>query len=156
MNAEEIIASLDLKPLAIEGGYFSEIYRGTYGTSIYYLLRRGERSRWHKVGSDEIWYYHAGTPALQLIIHPDGRLKKTVIGPDAANGERPQSLIPGGAWQTAVLLPDSGPGWGLFGAAVFPAFEYDDFTGAEDAEIEARYPQLAAEIRKITLGEEIC
>jgi len=149
MNAKQVINELKLTPLSIEGGHFHEIYRGAHGTSIYYLLRHGERSKWHRVKSDEIWYYHAGVPALQLIIHPDGRFEKTVIGPNVAKGERPQSLIPGGAWQTAIPLSSSRREWGLFGAAVFPAFEYEDFTGAEDAEIEAEFPSLTGELRHL-------
>ena len=149
MNAKQVINELKLIPLSIEGGHFHEIYRGVHGTSIYYLLRHGERSKWHRVKSDEIWYYHAGVPALQLIIHPNGRLEKTVIGPNVAKGERPQSLIPGGAWQTAIPLSSSRREWGLFGAAVFPAFEYEDFTGAEDAEIEAGFPSLTGELRHL-------
>lgn len=153
MNAGRIIKELMLTPLTIEGGYFREIYRSAHGTSIYYLMRHGGRSKWHRVKSDEIWYYHAGASALQLVIHRDGRLEKVVIGPDVANGERPQNLIPGGCWQTAMPLPGSREQWGLFGAAVFPAFEYEDFTGAEDAEIEARYPLLAEEIRDSLSGK---
>ncbi len=147
MKPEQIIHDLQLKPLAVEGGNFAEIYRGPHGTSIYYLLHNGECSKWHKIKSDEIWYYHAGAPVLQLMIHPDGRLEKVIIGPDTDKGQRPQNVIPGGVWQTAILLPGSKEKWGLFGAAVFPAFKYEDFIGAEDDEIELEYPHLAETIR---------
>jgi hypothetical protein len=148
MNAERIINELKLTPLAIEGGHFRELYRSGHGTSIYYLMRHGERSKWHRVKSDEIWYYHAGVSALQLVIYPDGRLEQTVIGPGISEGERPQNLIPGGCWQTAVPLSDCPGQWGLYGAAVFPAFEYEDFTGAEDVEMEEMYPHLRQAIRE--------
>ncbi len=149
MKPEQIIHDLQLNPLTVEGGNFAEIYRGAHGTSIYYLLHNGERSKWHKIKSDEIWYYHAGAPALQLMIHPDGRLEKVVIGPDTAKGQRPQNVIPGGVWQTAILLPGSNEKWGLFGAAVFPAFKYEDFIGAEDEEIELEYPHLGETIKSL-------
>lgn len=153
MNATEVIQALNLEPLSIEGGHFREIYRSasrtaagqSCGTSIYYLLRSGERSCWHRVASDEIWLYHAGSAAVQQIIHPDGRLEEVRIGADLLRGEVPQSLIPAGCWQSAVLADDADPeAWGLFGAVVFPAFEYSDFTAATDAEIRRLFPKLAS------------
>ena len=152
LRAEQAIELLGLKPLTVEGGFFFELYRSprtlpdgrTLGTSIYYLLRRGDRSCWHCVKSDEIWYYHAGAPAIQTLIDDAGRETRVRIGSDLANGERPQSLIPGGVWQTAWIDPDSEYDWGLFGAAVFPGFEYADFQGATDAEMAA----IIAELRQ--------
>lgn len=151
MTAAEIIRELKLSPLEMEGGSFHELYRSEYGTSIYYLLQHGERSRWHRVESDEIWYYHAGIPAWQLIVSPEGIMTEVVIGPDIVSGERPQSLIPGGSWQTAVLLPGGLRKWGLFGAAVFPAFEYHDFTVATDDEMIDAYPELKSRIQDFLL-----
>ena len=39
------------------------------GTAIYYLLRRGERSHWHRVDAAEVWHYYAGDP-LALSVAP--------------------------------------------------------------------------------------
>ncbi|MDD3468496.1 MAG: cupin domain-containing protein [Thermoguttaceae bacterium] len=154
-RAEEIIERLGLTPHSEEGGFFREIYRcsqkaedgRTCGTSIYYLLRRQDRSKWHRVASDEIWLYHAGASILQHIIAPDGRLTTVVIGGDVTRGEFPQSVIPAGYWQTAILNPHSTGDWGLVGATVFPGFEYEDFIGAEDEEICRMFPQLAARLK---------
>ena len=52
MDAEQVIARLQLQPLCVEGGFFHECYRSARradngrccGTSIYYLLRRCDRS----------------------------------------------------------------------------------------------------------------
>lgn len=149
-DAGQVIRQLGMTPLKMEGGYCRELYRcaapagdGRHacGTSIYYLLRRQDRSCWHRVASDEIWFYHGGAPALQLIVHPDGRAERVVIG--LGPGRAPQSIVPGGSWQTAILLPGTPGEWGLFGAAVFPGFEYADFTAADDGEMLAAYPQLA-------------
>jgi predicted cupin superfamily sugar epimerase len=145
MNADRIIENLKLVPLENEGGFFYELYRSAEaaadgrhvcGTSIYYLLRETDVSRWHKLASDEIWYYHAGIPALQRILYPDGKLEEVVIGPDVMNGEVPQHLIPAGCWQTAVLTDCSENDWGLFGAAVFPGYDPDDVEFANDSEME--------------------
>ncbi len=151
MNAKEIIDALKLEPLEIEGGFFKEIYRSMVttekqgrvcGTSIYYLMTSRDISPWHKVAGDEIWYYHGGSPAVQLLIHPDGRMEERLIGLDIKAGQMPQSLIPANSWQAAVLLDKSEDAWGLFGASVFPGFEYEDFTGASVEQMIENFPHL--------------
>ena len=73
-RAAELIASLDLAPHP-EGGFFRELYRSDSRvqpldgrperralTTIYVLLPAGEVSRWHRVGSDEVWHFFEGDP----------------------------------------------------------------------------------------------
>ncbi len=153
-----IIEKLELEPLTIEGGFFSEIFRSnikvdshnrTYGTSIYYLLKANEISKWHKVASDEIWYYHAGISVVQLLIFADGHLEKRVIGGNVVIGEVPQSFIPAGTWQAAMLISNEINDFGLFGAAVFPSFEYSDFTDATMHEIYELFPIHMEKIKEI-------
>ena len=151
MTATEAINALGLEVLTVEGGFFKEVYRSKLttenkdrvcGTSIYYLMTRNDISSWHKVASDEIWYFHGGSPAVQLLIHPDGNMEKRLIGFDLEAGEVPQSLIPADTWQAAVLLDKNDDAWGLFGATVFPGFEYEDFCGASVEEMIQEFPHL--------------
>lgn len=67
-TAQEVIAELGLQPHP-EGGHFVETYRdrpptGERGavTAIYFLLKSGEVSRWHRVDAAEIWNWYAGAP----------------------------------------------------------------------------------------------
>ena len=63
-------------------------------TAIYYLLRRGERSHWHRIDAVEIWHYYSGA-ALTLKIANEGCGPHTVtLGPDVTAGERPQAIVP--------------------------------------------------------------
>lgn len=157
----DLIARLGLIPHGAEGGFFCETYRSTRsagegrccGTSIYYLLRGADRSAWHRVTSDEIWYFHAGSPARQLVIEPDGNLRDVRIGPPDLPGALPQNVISAGSWQSAVLLERGAEDWGLFGAAVFPGFEYADFTGGSDDELIALFPQWAELIRAFAASD---
>jgi predicted cupin superfamily sugar epimerase len=114
LKTSEVINLLGLTPLTVEGGYFSETFRSTAGarrgdtersagTCIYYLLDPLSVSAWHKVASDEIWLYQAGVPARQLLLFDNGSWEERIIGPDLGKGERPQSVIPAGTWQAAVL-----------------------------------------------------
>jgi hypothetical protein len=129
-DAAALIARLGLQPHP-EGGHFVETYRhvpptGGRGdaTTIYYLLRAGEESRWHRVtDAAEVWAYHAGAP-LALTLSADGRhIAAHRLGPAIAAGERPQVVVPAGCWQTARTSGD----WTLVSCVVAPAFEYGSF-----------------------------
>lgn len=52
-HAEQLIRDLGLRPHH-EGGHYAEVYRSPSVTTIYFLLLGGEKSRWHRVGSEEI------------------------------------------------------------------------------------------------------
>ena len=127
--ADAVIRSLQLRPHP-EGGHYRETWRDKppggdrgAGTAILYLLRRGERSHWHRVDATEIWHFHAGAP-LALSLPPDGDLPTDrVLGCDLPAGQLPQLIVPAGAWQAARSLGD----WTLAGCTVSPAFEFAGF-----------------------------
>jgi len=128
VTADEIIRTLRLEPHP-EGGWFRETWREAstprgHGTAIYFLLREGECSRWHRVDAAEIWHFYAGAP-LELSTSPDreGAVSHTVLGPDLGAGERPQVVVPAGAWQAARPLGV----FTLVGCTVSPAFEFRGF-----------------------------
>jgi uncharacterized protein len=128
-RADEIVAALGLAPHP-EGGWYRETFRGNAKpgergaiTAIYYLLKAGERSHWHRVDAAEIWHWHAGA-ALELAISKDGKTAERVrLGNELAVGERPQAVVPPHAWQSARSLGE----WTLMGCTVAPAFEFSGF-----------------------------
>ena len=111
-----------------------------------------EISRWHMVKSDEIWMYHAGSPAIQLLLLPDGTFEERIVGPDVLGGEFPQSLIPAWTWQSTVLLDRSEQSWGLFGAVVCPGFEYQDYEEGSAEELLKKYPEAKDRILELGLA----
>ena len=123
VKAESIISRLGMQPHP-EGGYFAETFRDDYSTAIFFLLRAGEKSRWHRVtGSAEIWHFHAGAPlALQLFVDK-GAVEDHILGCDLEDNQRPQLVVPSGAWQTAESLGQ----WTLVSCTVAPAFEFANF-----------------------------
>jgi len=135
MDADEIIAALALAPHP-EGGYFKETFRDSepkgqrgYSTAIYFLLKAGQISRWHRVDAVEIWHWHAGAPLALSVAPPDGEVMLQRLGPDVLGGDRPQGIVPRGHWQQAQSLGD----WTLVGCTVSPAFEFAGFEmAAED------------------------
>ncbi|AQZ51556.1 cupin domain-containing protein [Martelella mediterranea] len=133
MTAAAIIEALGLQPHP-EGGWFAETFRDSAGggrgasTLIYFLLKAGERSHWHRLHTAvEVWHYYAGAP-LKLMRSADGKVVETqMLGPDIANGERPQGVIPAGCWQAAETTGD----FTLVGCTVAPGFTFEDFELAE-------------------------
>ena len=128
-SASDIIARLDLKPHP-EGGHYRETFRDAQtdaeararSTAIYFLLRRGERSHWHRIDAVEVWHYYAGD-ALTLQIAEGGGTRSITLGPDLASGEIPQAIVPAGAWQAAGTTGD----WTLVGCTVAPGFDFSTF-----------------------------
>lgn len=127
LSADEVIATLDLAPHP-EGGYYRETFRDprevngrSVGTAIYYLLTEGEGSRWHVVDAAELWHFYDGAP-LELRI-ADGPERRIVLGEDMRAGQRPQAVVPTGAWQAARSLG----AWSLVGCTVAPGFDFAGF-----------------------------
>jgi predicted cupin superfamily sugar epimerase len=129
LSADEVIRLLGLKPHP-EGGHFAEAFRdadGQHGrahsTAIYFLLKRGERSHWHRLDATEVWHFYAGDPLLLRIAKESRAIETVRVGVDLLKGERPQAIVPAGAWQSAESLGK----WTLVGCTVSPGFRFEGF-----------------------------
>jgi len=130
MTADEIIAHLNLAPHP-EGGHYRQTWvadasgdQRPAGTCIYFLLKAGERSHWHRVDATEIWHYYAGAPLVLSIAETDkGPARAVILGPDLQAGETPQAIVPTGHWQAARSTGD----WTLVGCTVSPGFRFEGF-----------------------------
>jgi hypothetical protein len=138
-----IIAALGLRPLPVEGGRWAQTWRDDSCTAIYYLLAAPAFSALHRLAHLEIYAYHAGAPTRMLLLYPDGRVRRPVLGTDLAAGQRPQVVVPAGVWQASETLG----AWSLVGTVVVPPYT-DDIVefGAPDA-LAADYPEYAKVIR---------
>lgn len=157
-RAAALIAELGLRPHP-EGGYYREIFRSGAEvapsdgrgpraalTTIYFLLPQGAISRWHRVGSDEVWHFYEGDP-LELLELPasDGELVRHELGPFRGRLATPVRTIPAGHWQAARPLG----GYALVGCTVAPGFDFADFRLLADdpgfaALVRSRWPDVAA------------
>ena len=128
-EANRLIAVLGLTPHP-EGGHFRETFRDPAGpsgrafsTAIYFLLRKGEVSKWHRIDAAEIWHYYSGAP-LALSIGAEIRsATHYTLGNDLAKGEQPQILVPAHHWQSARSLG----AFTLVGCTVAPGFVFEKF-----------------------------
>lgn len=124
-DVASVIRALDLQPHP-EGGHYRETWRDAAadggrgaGTAILFLLAAGQRSHWHRVDAAEMWLWHAGAP-LVLEIHGADDI---VLGPDLADRQELQGLVPAGHWQAA----HSRGAWTLVSCVVAPAFQFSGF-----------------------------
>lgn len=128
LAAADLIRRLGLRPHP-EGGHYRETLRVPAAdggrsplTLIYFLLRDGEVSQWHRVDATEVWHWYAGAPlALRVAAEASPALLR--LGPDLAAGELPQQVVPALAWQSARSLG----AWTLCGCSVAPGFEFAGF-----------------------------
>ena len=88
MTADQIIKFLQLKPHP-EGGWYKQTWKSedtllgrASGTSIYFLLKAGEISHWHKIDSAEIWHYYDGSPLiLRTAGESNNRIETKILVP---------------------------------------------------------------------------
>jgi len=141
-----VIEALGLLPLPVEGGRWAQTWRDERCTAIYYLLVASEFSALHRLAHLEIYAYHAGAPTRMLLLYPDGRVRRPVLGTDLAAGQRPQIVVPAGVWQASETLG----AWSLVGTVVVPPYA-DDIVefGAAD-ELAAAYPEYSEAIHLLS------
>jgi len=167
MNA--IIQKLGLQPHP-ERGYYRETYRSAIevergprvlrpgapetraaSTAIYFLVTAEAPATFlHRLISDEVFHLYDGGPLEILRLFPDGGSDVAVLGMNLDAGERPQIVIPAGAWFGTELR--SGASHCLVGCTVAPGFEFADFELAEGPELESRYPAVSDRIRRMSRG----
>lgn len=152
-DAEYYIKQLGLEPHP-EGGYFKSTFaseesvnsRKLY-TSIYFLLGADDVSHFHRLKSDELWYFHGGSSLLVHVIDEDGNYVEHKVGLDIENGETPQVLVPKNSIFGSSVMENGS--FSLVGCMVAPGFEYEDFELFTQSELLDKYPQHEKIIRKL-------
>jgi predicted cupin superfamily sugar epimerase len=156
-NAAYWIEYLKLQPHP-EGGWYREIFRSLKPvlrpggsevkqacTSIYYLLENADYSGFHRIVSDELWYFHKGSPLHIHVIDEKGECNVLELS-DKQTGSLSIS-VRGGLWFAAEI--PSRQGFSLVSCAVAPGFEFDEFEMAEKDKMMELYPQHSALVNKL-------
>lgn len=151
-NAAYYIQLLNLLPHP-EGGYYKETFRSEQQvnhvgeanvkqacTSIYYLLENADFSGFHRIASDEIWYFHKGQPLIIHVIKNDGTLISYELS-DEKTGSF-SIIVQAGLWFAAELKRTEG--FTLVSCAVAPGFDFREFEMAKREELVLQYPQHEA------------
>ena len=150
MTSEQLIKKLNLQPHP-EGGWYRETYRSSgniqidgnksrnISTAIYFLLEGKDRSCFHRIRSDELWFFHQGE-TIEIFSIREGKLHTQVLGSNHEQGESLQAIIPANNWFAARIK--SGSGFALVSCTVSPGFDFADFELAKRSELTRQYPDL--------------
>jgi len=124
MTADDYIQKLHMVPKTDEGGWIALNWRSEDDRTvsvIYYLLKKGEVSRWHQLRSNELWTWHAGgTLTMTLGGAGDWPRAETQIpiGPEDLVG-----IVPANVWQTTRVSEGE---FVLVSCVVSPAFRDEE------------------------------
>lgn len=159
MDAALLIQHLQLTPHP-EGGYFRETYRSkdntlnsdgdnrSQSTAIYFLLENQKKSHFHRIKSEELWFFHQGEP-IEILYFENAVLHTIQLGNDFQLGQVAQAVIPAHVWFASRLL--GGSGYGLVSCTVSPGFDFQDFELAKKQNLLLEFPEYPEIIEEMTL-----
>lgn len=143
---ELLIQELNLIPHP-EGGFYRETYRSeevlndinrNLVTTIYFLLRSEDISHFHRIMSDEHWFFHAGSPLVVHTLDNNGH-HKHLVGLELNKRETPHFIVPKNTiFGSQVLEKNS---YSLVSCLVSPGFDFADFELIKRAELLKEFPQ---------------
>lgn len=157
MTPDALVQHLRLQPHA-EGGFYRETYRSperidctdgasrSASTGIYYLLCDGAYSTWHRIRSDEMWHFYAGTALQVYELLPDGEMRTHRLGADPRDTVF-QATVQGGNWFAAEVADPTS--FALVGCTVAPGFEFSEFELADTRQLLNTYPAHEALIKRL-------
>jgi len=153
-----LVKSLNLLPHP-EGGFYKETFRSAEGieteqgernlcTSIFFLLTSENVSRFHRIKSDELWFFHEGSP---LTVHTLGEngYESLSLGLSHLDSDcLPQQLVKANTiFGSTVDQPNS---YSLVSCVVAPGFDFRDFELFKTKDILPFFPQAETIIRRLT------
>ncbi|MEY5049613.1 MAG: hypothetical protein RLZZ175_2972 [Bacteroidota bacterium] len=145
-----------------EGGFYKETYRAdlqidvdgfngsrNVSTAIYFLLENNNKSHFHKIKSDELWFHHDGD-TLEIYVLSESGLEIIYLGKDLENGEVLQAVIPANTWFASKVKDNQG--FVLVSCTVAPGFSFEDFEMATKNDLLIQYPQYQEIISTLCLS----
>ncbi len=141
-----------------EGGFYAETYRSNAEletsagkrsliTSIYFLLRSEDVSHFHRIKSDELWFWHEGSPLSVHLLGENGH-EILKLGPITKSGSLPQHLVKANTiFGSSVDEPES---YALVSCVVAPGFDFRDFELFQAEDLIPLFPEAEDIIRKLT------
>lgn len=154
-----LIEHYNLEPLPVEGTLYVSTYRsrqatpdgGPFSTAMIGLYCDDPLSFscFHRLPTDEIWHFYGGDPLRLVLLYPDGSSREIVMGNDPLKGQLVQFVAPAKVWQAGHLI--EGGRYSLYGCTMAPGFSGKMFEAGTVAELIERYPERAADIRRLGL-----
>jgi hypothetical protein len=118
-----------------EGGFYAEVHRAKQRvqtgagspersayTSIHYLLAGDDFSAWHRIQSDETWFFHSGCDLIIYSFAENGQLQAQRLGADSGCF---QLTIAARTWFASQ--PAQADSCSFVSCVVAPGCEFEDF-----------------------------
>ena len=158
MKSDDLIQNLKLIPHP-EGGWFRRTFSSQHtidlergkrscSTSILYFLKPGEFSRLHCLASDEIWYFHYGSPLKMHLFHRDA-YETITLGNDVSEGQIVQKIINADTVFGAEVSVCQNQNGSLLSCSVTPGYDNLDFRWDDLNLMLVKYPNQASIIRRL-------
>lgn len=162
-TAEQLVSYYNLQPHP-EGGWYTQTYKSKeyivagslperfagdrpFSTAIYFLLKQGNFSAFHRIKSDECWHFYEGGPLEVFMLLPDGKLDIVTLGNDISKDQYYQFVVPAGCWFASRAA--AGSQYSFVGCTVAPGFDFDDFELADANKLVSEFPRHEALIRQL-------
>lgn len=154
---KELVNTLGMSPHP-EGGFYAETFRADSEletakgkrqliTSIFFPLRSEDVSHFHRIKSDELWFWHEGSP---LSVHLLGEKGHEILklGPVDDSETFPQQLVKANTiFGSCVNEPES---YALVSCVVAPGFDFQDFELFKAEDLLPLFPKAEEIILKLT------
>lgn len=148
MNAQFWIKKLELTPHP-EGGYYKRFYESQENhscqddrgvrpcmTSIWFLIPSGVKTKFHKIKSDEIWFFHSGNPICIECINIQNHKHLFFLSNNGSKTSSLSGVVKAGIWFSSESLPGKDD-YSLVSCVVAPGFDFEDFELMDNNTIQA-------------------
>lgn len=95
-----------------------------------------------------MWHFYAGDPLEIIEITPNGKIIKTLLGQNLAQGQVLTYVVPAGHWFGSRVAMEST--FSLVGCTVSPGFDFADFEMPDRVYFLETFPQCRDIILSLT------
>lgn len=155
---QELVTKFNLQ-VHPEGGFYSETYRSDQLTAsqdrnlvtcIYFLLTSENVSNFHRIKSDEMWFFHEGSSLTVHTLDPQNGHLQHAVGNEIQKGQTPQLVVPKNTIFGSSVTDENS--YSFVSCVVAPGFDFNDFElFTRDALLE-EYPEEFTIIERLTAG----
>ncbi|SFB48897.1 cupin domain-containing protein [Algoriphagus aquimarinus] len=153
-----LVESLNLLPHP-EGGFYKETYRSTetiptesgnrnLSTSIFFLLTSANVSKFHRIKSDELWFFHEGSALTIHLLNDTGHQELRLGLPYENEKQLPYQVVKANTIFGSTV--DSQDSYALVSCVVSPGFDFNDFQLFEKEALVSKYPEAYDIISRLT------
>lgn len=155
---QELVTKFNLQAHP-EGGFYSETYRSDQLTAsqdrnlvtcIYFLLTSENVSNFHRIKSDEMWFFHEGSSLTVHTLDTQNGHLQHAVGNEIQKGQTPQLVVPKNTIFGSSVTDENS--YSFVSCVVAPGFDFNDFELFSRKVLLEEFPEEFAIIERLTAG----